>query len=108
MDWLSYHYVILDCARKLVFFPEPGVARYLSANRLMVTMRDGEPEIVSLSSIEVNPYVVMGDVCVVQQFQDFFPSEFPGFPPIREVEFFIDLHPGTGPISESPYRMAPA
>ncbi|KAK2409994.1 hypothetical protein QL285_045389 [Trifolium repens] len=27
MDWLSYHYVILDCARKLVFFPEPGVRR---------------------------------------------------------------------------------
>ncbi|KAK2380620.1 hypothetical protein QL285_068300 [Trifolium repens] len=27
MDWLSYHYVILDCVRKLVFFPEPGVRR---------------------------------------------------------------------------------
>ncbi|WJX78764.1 hypothetical protein P8452_61951 [Trifolium repens] len=26
----------------------------------------------------------------------------------REVEFFIDLQPGTGPISESAYRMAPA
>ncbi|MCI74137.1 enzymatic polyprotein-like, partial [Trifolium medium] len=35
MDWLSYHYVILDCARKLAFFPESGVARYLSANRLV-------------------------------------------------------------------------
>jgi predicted aspartyl protease len=44
MDWLSYHYVILDCARKMVFFPEPGVRRYLSANRLTVTMRNGEPE----------------------------------------------------------------
>jgi hypothetical protein len=43
MDWLSYHYVILDCARKLVFFPEPGVQRYLAANRLTVTMRNGEP-----------------------------------------------------------------
>ncbi|KAK2362677.1 hypothetical protein QL285_087718 [Trifolium repens] len=31
MDWLSYHYVILDCARKLVFFPEPGVRRYLKS-----------------------------------------------------------------------------
>ncbi|MCI52265.1 hypothetical protein A2U01_0073509, partial [Trifolium medium] len=37
-----------------------------------------------------------------------FPSEIPGFPPVREVGFFIDLHPGTGPISVSPYRMAPA
>ncbi|MCI56959.1 hypothetical protein A2U01_0078210, partial [Trifolium medium] len=47
MDWLSYHYVNLDCARKLAFFPEPGFTRYLSANRLMVTMKDGEPEISS-------------------------------------------------------------
>ncbi|MCI49885.1 hypothetical protein A2U01_0071129, partial [Trifolium medium] len=72
----------------------------------MVTMRNGEPEIVSLSSIEVTPVVLVEEVCVVQRFQDVFPSEIPGFPPIREVEFFIELHPGTGPISESPYRMA--
>ncbi|CAJ2651612.1 unnamed protein product [Trifolium pratense] len=52
--------------------------------------------------------IIVEDVRVVQQFQDVFPLEIPGFPPIREVEFFIDLHPGTGPISESPYRMAPA
>ncbi|WJX29984.1 hypothetical protein P8452_18571 [Trifolium repens] len=108
MDWLSYHYVILDCARKMVFFPEPGVQRYLSANRLTVTVKDGEPEFLSLASIGVMSDVKMEELRVVQQFQDVFPSEIPGFPPTREVEFFIDLHPGTGPISESPYRMAPA
>ena len=31
----------------------------------------------------------------------------PGLPPNREVEFSIDLLPGTGPISIAPYRMAP-
>ncbi|KAK2422804.1 hypothetical protein QL285_033306 [Trifolium repens] len=108
MDWLSYHYVILDCARKMVFFPEPGVQRYLSANRLTVTMRNGEPEIISLANVGVATDVQMEELRVVQQFQDVFPLEIPGFPPTREVEFFIDLHPGTGPISESPYRMAPA
>ncbi|KAK2436721.1 hypothetical protein QL285_021693 [Trifolium repens] len=108
MDWLSYHYVILDCARKMVFFPEPGVQRYLSANRLTVTMRNGEPKIISLAFIGVTSDVHIEELRVVQQFQDVFPLEIPGFPPIREVEFFIDLHPGTGPISESPYRMAPA
>ncbi|MCI41537.1 hypothetical protein A2U01_0062770 [Trifolium medium] len=87
MDWLSYHYVILDCARKLAFFPEPGVARYMSANRLVVTMWNGEPKIVSLSSIEVTPGVLVEEVRVVQLFQDIFPSEIPGFPPTREVEF---------------------
>ncbi|KAK2427510.1 hypothetical protein QL285_026084 [Trifolium repens] len=108
MDWLSYHYVILDCARKLVFFPEPGVRRYLSANRLSVVMCNGEPEIVSLASLGVKSEIRIEEIRVVQDFQDVFPSEIPAFPPCREVEFFIDLQPGTGPISESAYRMAPA
>ena len=29
-------------------------------------------------------------------------------PPVREVDFEIDLEPGTAPISKAPYRMAPA
>ncbi|WJX62428.1 hypothetical protein P8452_47427 [Trifolium repens] len=81
MDWLSYHYVILDCARKLVFFPEPGVRRYLSANRLSVVMCNGEPEIVSLASLGVTSEIRIGEIRVVQDFQDVFPSEIPAFPP---------------------------
>ncbi|MCI69886.1 hypothetical protein A2U01_0091149, partial [Trifolium medium] len=76
-------------------FLEPGVARYLSANGLVVTMRNRETEFVSLASIEVSSYVHVEEVRVVQLFQDVFPSEIPGFPPTREVEFFIELHPGT-------------
>ncbi|MCI67540.1 hypothetical protein A2U01_0088799, partial [Trifolium medium] len=52
-----------DCARKLAFFPEPGVARYLSANRLVVTMRNGETEFVSLASMEVTSGVRVEEVC---------------------------------------------
>ncbi|KAL0549282.1 hypothetical protein IC582_013763 [Cucumis melo] len=37
-----------------------------------------------------------------------FPEELPGLPPHREVEFAIELEPGTVPISRAPYRMAPA
>jgi hypothetical protein len=39
-------------------------------------------------------------------FQMFFPEELPGMPPDREVEFVIDLLPGTAPISKWPYRMS--
>ncbi|KAG8482995.1 hypothetical protein CXB51_021864 [Gossypium anomalum] len=46
-------------------------------------------------------------VLAVCEFSDVFPEELPGLPPIREVEFSIDLLPGTTPISISPYRMAP-
>jgi hypothetical protein len=37
---------------------------------------------------------------------DVFPEELPGMPPEREVEFTIDLAPGTAPIAKRPYRMA--
>ena len=37
-----------------------------------------------------------------------FPDDIAGLPPEREVEFTIDLIPGTEPISIPPYRMAPA
>ncbi|WVZ51983.1 hypothetical protein U9M48_003080, partial [Paspalum notatum var. saurae] len=36
-----------------------------------------------------------------------FPEELPGLPPDRDVEFRIQLVPGTAPISKRPYRMAP-
>jgi hypothetical protein len=38
---------------------------------------------------------------------DVFPEELPGMSPEREVEFYIDLIPGTVPIAKRPYRMAP-
>ena len=37
----------------------------------------------------------------------FFPDELPGLPPRRVVDFGIELHPGTLPISMTPHRMAP-
>ena len=45
---------------------------------------------------------------VVRDFPDVFPDEIPGMPPERDVEFTIDVVPGTEPISQAPYRMAPA
>nr|GFD12503.1 putative reverse transcriptase domain, aspartic peptidase domain protein [Tanacetum cinerariifolium] len=34
-------------------------------------------------------------------------DELPGIPPVREVEFSIELILGAEPISKAPYRMAP-
>ena len=44
---------------------------------------------------------------VVCEFVDVFPDKLPGLPPQRVVDFGIDLHPGTLPISMTPHRMAP-
>ena len=45
---------------------------------------------------------------VVCEYDDVFPDELPRLPPYMDVDFTIELHPGTSPISMTPYRMAPA
>ena len=44
---------------------------------------------------------------VVCEYEDVFPDELPGLPPPRDVDFRIELHPSTLPISMTPHRMAP-
>jgi hypothetical protein len=44
---------------------------------------------------------------VVSEFLDVFSDDLPGMPPDRDIEFSIDLLPGTAPIAKWPYRMAP-
>ncbi|XP_021305542.1 uncharacterized protein LOC110431152, partial [Sorghum bicolor] len=44
---------------------------------------------------------------VVRDFPDVFPEDLPGLPPDRDVQFSIELKPGTAPISRRAYRMAP-
>ena len=45
---------------------------------------------------------------VVCEYKDVFPDELPGLPPLRDVDFRIELHPSTSPISMAPHRMASA
>ena len=49
----------------------------------------------------------MLDPRMVSEFPDVFPDDLPGMPPERDIEFSIDLLPGTAPIAKRPYRMAP-
>ena len=44
---------------------------------------------------------------VVCEYEDVFSDELLGLPPYRDVDFVIELHPGTSPISMTPHRMAP-
>ena len=41
------------------------------------------------------------------EYVDFFPDELLELPPQRDVDFGIELHPGTSTISMTPHRMAP-
>ena len=43
---------------------------------------------------------------MVYEYEDVFPDELSGLPPHRDVNFVIELHPCTSPISMTPHRMA--
>jgi hypothetical protein len=43
---------------------------------------------------------------VVCDYPDVFPDNLLGMPPKRDIEFIIDLLPGTAPIAKRPYRMS--
>ncbi|XP_049388453.1 uncharacterized protein LOC125852779, partial [Solanum stenotomum] len=88
MDWLSPYRAVLDCFSKTVTLAIPGI-----------------PPVVWQGSRGSTP---VGSVPVVRDFIDVFPTDLPGLPPERDVDFPIELEPGTRPISIPPYRMAPA
>ncbi|XP_071713551.1 uncharacterized protein [Rutidosis leptorrhynchoides] len=43
------------------------------------------------------------DIPVVSEFPEVFSDELPGLPPVREVEYKIELVPGTNPVAKAPY-----
>ncbi|GJX65441.1 hypothetical protein Tco_0299784 [Tanacetum coccineum] len=48
------------------------------------------------------------DIPVVREFLENFPENLPGLPPVRQVEFQINLIPGAAPVARAPYRLAPS
>ena len=96
MDWLSKYGGNIECASKknLLTTPEGKRIKYVSKH---------EPKRMHVNSLS---RVVQEEVLVVKDFPDIFPEELPGMPPDRDIEFLIELLPGTGPISKRPYRDA--
>ncbi|MCI49446.1 cellular nucleic acid-binding protein, partial [Trifolium medium] len=58
------------------------------------------------ASLKLENKVKVEELPIVCEFPDVFPGDVSDVPPEREVEFSIDLVPGTGPISMAPYRMS--
>ncbi|KAI3807785.1 hypothetical protein L1987_23719 [Smallanthus sonchifolius] len=48
------------------------------------------------------------DIPIIRDFPEVFPEDLPGLPPVRQVEFHIDLIPGANPVARAPYRLAPS
>jgi hypothetical protein len=96
MDWLrKYDGVILCAKRAIRLTKEDGTIVKFSAaipveqvsllNKVQGTSLDG--------------------IGIVREYPDVFPEELPGMPSDRDIEFMIELLPGTPPISKIPYRM---
>jgi hypothetical protein len=47
----------------------------------------------------------LDEIRIVRDYADVFLEELPSMPPYRDIEFIIELLPGTPPISKRPYRM---
>ncbi|MCI38633.1 enzymatic polyprotein [Trifolium medium] len=58
------------------------------------------------ASLKLESGVKMEELPIVCEFPDVFAGDVSDLPPKREMEFAIDLIPGTGPISMAPYRMS--
>jgi hypothetical protein len=51
--------------------------------------------------------IKLEDIPIVCEYPDIFLDDLPGIPPDRDIEFIIELQPGTAPISKRPYWMPP-
>ncbi|XP_075486311.1 uncharacterized protein LOC142525910 [Primulina tabacum] len=121
MDWLSSCCAVIDCVEKTVrFSTEEGDNRIfkrsgtsldtsfiscLKVDKMLVKGCQGFLASVIDVSKEYN--VDVNDIEIVREYADVFADDVPGLPPDREVEFVIDVVPGTAPISKAPYRVVP-
>ena len=95
MDWLSKYKGNIVCASKSILLTTPEGRRIKYVSR----------HVPKRTQVNCLPGVVQEEVPVVKDFPDVFPKELPGMPPDRDIEFLIELLPGTGSISKRPYRM---
>ena len=108
MDWLTANHVMLNCATKTAVFgtAEPQDSRIVSAKRVKSSVKAGAQVFMMLFSVVLDKDASEKDIPIVKEFPEVF-ADVDCLPPEREVEFAIDLIPGTGPISMAPYRMSP-
>ncbi|GJW35392.1 putative reverse transcriptase domain-containing protein [Tanacetum coccineum] len=91
MDWLSKYHDRITCDKKVIHIPINGETLIIRA------------QVMEKKSDEKR----LEDIPIVKEFPEVFPKDLPGLPPVRQVEFQIDLIPGAAPVARAPYRLAP-
>ena len=116
MDWLTAYRVVIGCERRRVTaYTQDGTRVVFQGDKhdiLPQTVYESrcQGQLAGwLTSLiledEVRPDLDLARV--VYEYEDVFLDELLGLPLQRVVDFGIELHPGTSPISMTPHRMAP-
>ncbi|XP_019104314.1 uncharacterized protein LOC109134712 [Beta vulgaris subsp. vulgaris] len=109
MDWLSRHKDNIDCEKQKVSVVGPsGVHEFYRGSSLKIIyaltlksdLRQGCPMYLCHVHDTSKEESCVEDVRIANEFVDVFPDDIPCMPPRRDVEFSVDLMPGTGPISK--------
>jgi hypothetical protein len=98
-DWLSRHQAVIDISARAIEIHSP-----IGGEITLYLPNQGCTRSCAFTLIE-SP---IEKIPVVYKYPDVFPDELPGMPPDRDIEFAIELQPGTAPIYKRPYRMPPA
>ncbi|GKE82137.1 putative reverse transcriptase domain-containing protein, partial [Tanacetum coccineum] len=96
MDWLRKYHAVIVCDEKLVQIPYGNETLIFHGSRV-----HGK----RMSDLFGKK---LKDVPIVRDFPEVFPEDLPGLPPVRPMEFQIDLIPGAAPVARAPYRLAPS
>jgi hypothetical protein len=97
MDWTSKNGVLIDTSTWVVILRDPT-----NQKGFLVQL----PRKIDLSGeVHTVQAKLIADIPVVCEFPNIFPNDLPGLPSDRDVEFKIELLPGTTPISRRSYRM---
>jgi hypothetical protein len=97
-NWMTEHRVLLDIFSRVIEIDSP----YHGATTLYLPQQ----EYLNSCAYAITDLKVK-DIPVVCEYPDVFPDDLPGMPPDRDMEFIIELQPGTASISKRPYRMPP-
>jgi len=99
MNWLTQHGAVIDVLRRTIRVNVPG-----SKTQLLIQLPFPKSTVGTVCTTTVEE---AENIPVVCEFTGVFPNDLPRLPPDRDVEFRIDLKPGTTPVSRRAYRMPP-
>ncbi|GJV44334.1 putative reverse transcriptase domain-containing protein [Tanacetum coccineum] len=95
MDWLSKYHARIICDEKVVHIPIDDETLIIRVFRSPINEKEARRE-------------TTGRYPIVKEFPEVFLEDLPGLPPIRQVEFQIDLIPEAAPVARASYRLAPS